>query len=107
MDQLIRDMREVAGMILALYPIGNPAVQLAVMAKKAADELEKRRWIPAEERRPNNGEYVILWIVPDAEGMCGFAFPSTFDEKKGMPEAATHWMALPEGPKEESNGNQR
>lgn len=93
MDELIKHLIEYAEWA-EKRPLEIP-ILLPVYLRQAADELEKWRWVSVEERLPDNLESVIWWIVPDAEGMCGFAFPSTFDEEKGMQKAATHWIPLP------------
>lgn len=100
-------------MILALPPysraIASPAVQLAVMAQRAADELEKWRWIPVEERLPEPGKKVFAFWQRGIETYVDFAY--RMDGSMGKqwlyqnwvvpPDIIAHWMDCPESPKED------
>lgn len=100
MDELIRDMRDAADVILALPPysrsIVSPAVQLAVMAQKAADELEKRRWVSFDEKLPEDGQEILL-----GRPSYDHVVVTIYHELLGPGCTHTHWMPSPEGPKED------
>lgn len=75
-------------------------------ALAALREQEERRWIPVTERLPKPNKLVLcLWESGDGEREhYGFAtFQSHgvwYVSNEGMPKV-THWMPLPEPPKEE------
>lgn len=72
----------------------------------AADELDKRRWVPVEERLPEqSGAYlVILYTVPDVARLYYYYAPNEeFGQTRSgvwCAETVTHWMPLPEPPEE-------
>ena len=80
-----------------------------VLAVAALREQEQRRWIPVEERLPQNYISVLVYI-PTAEplpmvheayiGDDGEWHSSNFYEIEN--EDVTHWMPLPEPPKEDA-----
>ena len=55
---------------------------------------QEARWIPVTERLPENGEYVLAYSADD-----GFATVEA--RHKFEVFQITHWMPLPEPPKEE------
>ncbi len=76
-----------------------------------ANGVTVQQWIPVTERLPEkNGEYLCRWInksVGDAEyestyGSFGYWFDFWEDEYKDWIayDGITHWMPLPEPPKE-------
>lgn len=76
------------------------ALDLAIAA------LERDRWISVRERAPAHGETVI---VTDGEIVCDALFggftqvtKSLYFEPSESIEHITHWMPLPEPPKEET-----
>ena len=80
-----------------------------VLAVAALREQDQRRWIPVAERLPKNYISVLVYI-PTAEplpmvheayiGDDGEWHSSNFYEIEN--EDVTHWMPLPEPPKEEA-----
>lgn len=115
MDGLIKSLREYAALNTTDLDdldleswIKAPIRRLAALAEKAADELEKRRWIPVEERLPEPGEKVLAFWKYGSETAVDFAY--FMDGNMGErwryknwvapPDAITHWMYLPEAPME-------
>ena len=100
MADLASRLREYAGHYAA-WPKGLPDTLLA-----AAAELDKRRWVPVEERLPEqSGEYlVVLYTVPDVTRLYYYYAPNEeFGQiRSGVwcAETVTHWMPLPEPPEE-------
>jgi len=87
---------------------GECSAQTRLQAADAIEELGKPKWIPVTERLPSWGEDVLISIS-------GFAnvghLVQTNDEKQYNwfysgwyhdPCEVTHWMPLPEPPKEET-----
>lgn len=74
------------------------------------EALERQKWIPCSERLPEiceiNGEMVDYQIFCSDFGDCGRADIGNYfpDAKEwlwmGVPVTVTHWMPLPEPPKE-------
>ena len=79
------------------------------MAVAALREQEERRWIPVKERLPENiGLYLVIethWL--DGSPGIKIAKWNTIDwftadrKSKEITPRVTHWMPLPEPPKEE------
>ena len=63
------------------------------------------RWIPVEERLPENGLAIVCCPDPDRPvyiaWMCDGRWLNQFSRPLGLP--VTHWMPLPEPPKEENH----
>ena len=71
--------------------------------------LEERRWIPVTERLPDPGDRVLCVVK-------SFAFPGSkyynilrydrygFNENGIYTDGVTHWMPIPEPPKEGAEG---
>lgn len=81
-----------------------------VNSKRVAEELKKLfdntpRWIPVEERLPKNGLAIVCCPDPDRPvyiaWMCDGRWLNQFSRPLGLP--VTHWMPLPEPPKEENH----
>lgn len=71
-----------------------------------APTIDTQRWIPASEPPKESGEYIVM--------IRGATFTTTLffstiskawyefdDDERENPYTITHWMQLPEGPKEE------
>ena len=78
---------------------------------KAAKIVWEHRWIPVSERLPEeSGEYLV-WanVRPDKdEDPVPFMIMSYFHafyDNQFIVKNVTHWMPLPEPPKEDENGN--
>lgn len=67
-----------------------------VMAVAALREQEERRWIPVTERLPDIGIEVLVYSEDD--GIC----VDYYDGDSFCYYGVTHWMPLPEPPKEDS-----
>lgn len=75
----------------------------------AADVAPVQRWIPATERLPKYGDWVLGigpkngYYVCEYRGMSHFVYggDSPWFSAKGRAITVTHWMPLPEPPKEE------
>lgn len=85
----------------------------ALVAKESAELLE-RRWIPVEERLPENGVPVLINYIASDDGKyhpdgtavwtdygCFWWEGSLEDCDTEVAVPITHWMPLPEPPKEE------
>ncbi len=82
--------------------------------KEAADALEaqqkrigelesERRWIPVTERLPEAGSMVLA--VDSEETISSAYYVGNWHSGGALEEdAVTHWMPLPEPPKEETDG---
>ena len=80
---------------------GEEAVRKAVddaciFAVSALREQEERRWIPVKERLPDIGIEVLVYSEDD--GIC----VDYYDGDSFGYYGVTHWMPLPEPPKEET-----
>lgn len=92
----------------------------AVLIKEAADAIEElqnklnlwrqdkiRRWIPVSERLPEQNTRVIGFMA--WKGITAIEYQHgkwySIDHLQPLPnEAVTHWMPLPEPPKEDTDG---
>ena len=80
-----------------------------VNAIPAAD-VRPVKWIPVTERLPELHEEVLVCTEEYGETVLGFAMVAVFEgtgwleawERKTYLTAVTHWMPLPEPPKEET-----
>ena len=82
-----------------------------VEAEEERDALwEKQRWIPVTERLPELGERVLctdgvaVFEQYRVELSCVYGIWDRFGMRSPMQEV-THWMPLPEPPKEDDYGN--
>lgn len=80
-------------LIIPLLQNGQSAIDTN---KQLADRLSRFRWIPVTERLPEKGEPVVGWSAPlaDLTITCAEDFYS---------DGITHWMPLPEPPKEDDD----
>ena len=84
--------------------INDEAIRLLLSHIK---ELESQipRWIPVEERMPEESGYYLCWDIGAIESAIPYAESYYFDkERRGFePDAdlcITHWQPLPKGPEE-------
>ena len=79
------------------------------MAVAALREQEERRWIPVTERLPETGRKCLItnggtvkvgWLRPDGVWKTGVNRNDLWNRFSLYPP--THWMPLPEPPKEEN-----
>lgn len=80
----------------------------------APEEVQQMRWIPAEERLPEESDGMVLFTNGKAvtSGYRNHMFRMSGEEgiyapairKGGGYMRVTHWMPLPKAPKEETNG---
>ena len=74
-----------------------------------AADVRPVKWIPVTERLPELHEEVLVCTEEYGETVLGFAMVAVFEgtgwleawERKTYLTAVTHWMPLPEPPKEE------
>jgi len=85
---------------------GNCNTCVKLKAADAIEELSKPRWNPVTERLPKPGEESLVLVSKSGmevalyeEGIYGEAEWFT---TSGKLEGVTHWMPLPEPPKEEA-----
>lgn len=88
----------------------NEAASLIKDSADAIEELIKPQWISVEDRLPNEGEYVLVTYLSLSGKMMAVSFWFRDNRNKahwgGENELlVTHWMPLPEPPKEEGDIN--
>lgn len=85
----------------------NGIVERNIMAIKALEVLYSQRWIPVEERLPEEKEFIsdkvlIAQGVKDKQISFGWLRRGTWVTSDMVPfarqELITHWMPLPVGP---------
>ena len=95
---------------------GREAIFMALkdaclMAVAALREQEERRWIPVTERLPEIGQKCLIanreivvrgWLRPDGVWKTGVSSDEIWSKFSLYPP--THWMPLPEPPKEGAEG---
>lgn len=77
------------------------AMEEAYKKGYARGQEEARKWIPVEERLPQRGQEVIVCSGDYLEPKV-FAY-RFWSEKFSSWKGITHWMPMPEMPKEERN----
>ena len=129
-NKLVQRLREHNGWALnetldqAADAIENTSKAYEMMAEAYEAEVTKSYWIPVTERLPELDKEVLVYAVGKIDGFIGssvyalterFLF-KFFPSSKGTEEwrspwqyfmedyEITHWMPLPEPPKEETNG---
>ena len=66
-------------------------------------ELSKPRWIPVTERLPEDGQWVLVWGHGQKIPIMMFRESGAWiDDQFEFHTTVTHWMPLPEPPKEET-----
>lgn len=78
--------------------------QLQAENDRLKEEVQQMRWIPVEERLPKPQENPV--IACDYTGVCSAWYSPTmgWQYRTGLSGVdITHWMPLPQPPKEESN----
>lgn len=97
--ELVKRLREQMECDKKLYPQGAPFETLLLdLAADAIEELSKPRWIPVTERLPEKHERVL---VHSKRVKMKTDFINN-DGKWYTTPLVTHWMPLPEPPKEET-----
>ena len=66
------------------------------------------RWVRCEERLPDDSRDVIIFHTSGIVGVGSFIRPNWYQwySGGGLPVDVTHWMPLPEPPKEAADGEQ-
>ena len=86
----------------------NAVSDACILAVSALREQEERRWIPVTERLPDIGRKCLIanreivvrgWRRPDGVWKTGVSSDEIW--RKFSLHPPTHWMPLPEPPKEE------
>ena len=108
-NELIRELRNrglhngsTLGHHSGLYEVAADAME--TQQKRIAELEEQQRWIPIAERLPKHGERVLVCVGAvfeafiDDEGKWQRYYSAPLNEVLGKP---THWMPLPEPPKED------
>ena len=98
----LRDYEESGLFTISPYEAGEAA--------DAIEELSEPRWIPVTERLPGYGDWVLGIGPKHGYHVCEYRgithFPYSGDipwfSAKGRTLTITHWMPLPEPPKEEA-----
>ena len=71
---------------------------------KQATSDENKRWIPVSERLPENDGFVLVYTINQIVGEAILIDRKEFywagSDDDAEPIAVTHWMPLPEPPKE-------
>lgn len=106
-DELIKKLRGCVGFRCRDCELKNEEVCNPILMEQAADaieELQKPKWIPVSERLPEQNTRVIGFMA--WKGITAIEYQHgkwySIDHLQPLPnEAVTHWMPLPEQPKEE------
>lgn len=104
------DAREAADAIEELDREYESVAKSLDEAVERVRKLRKPRWIPVTERLPENGDWVLGIGPKKGYHVCEYIgithFPYSGDipwfSAKGRSLNITHWMPLPEPPKEEA-----
>lgn len=103
-DELERCQRAAELNGCEMKPEWQRAMDVCRVAVEALREQEQRRWVPVEDRLPEeSGDYIVYYSNTASNkpliSMRHFygEIPEAFLHNKAM----THWMPLPEPPKEE------
>ena len=108
--ELVQIIRDYEHNYNALYEANERGIQAATkMLAETDDVAEKPRWIPVTERLPKYGDWVLGigpkrgYRVCEYRGITHFPYGGDIPwfSAKGRSITITHWMPLPEPPKEE------
>lgn len=67
------------------------------------EELSKPRWIPVTERLPEKHEWVLRYsVITEATWLAYINSAGVWMDEQGEAPYITHWMHLPDPPKEET-----
>ena len=100
--------REAVIAVLLRYGMTDDG-EAIINAIPAADVVERPRWIPITERLPKYGDWVLGigkrkgYYVCEYRGLSHFySGDEPWFSSKGRAVNVTHWMPLPEPPKEDT-----
>ena len=98
-----REIKRYDGKVYAYESMENAQKYLKPGEKDAIlmEYVPKPEWIPMEERLPENGQKVIRYHGYAWDEKITLAFYCEGDEKRYAWCDVTHWMPMPEAPKEE------
>lgn len=105
-DELLKRLRDAAKMSEALAVLlphseGNATAKLYNEAADAIEELSKLRWIPVNERLPEHGWHLAYGPTIKMEVLHFHCVEEVWSSERYYNIEVTHWMPLPEPPKEE------
>ena len=111
-DDLILRLIDAAKMsdalaVLLPHSEGNATAKLYKEAADAIEELSKPKWIPVTERLPDAGERVLCYCRANIYEVMKMRTDGAWVHNDKVYDSAymsgfvTHWMPLPEPPKEE------
>ena len=111
-DELVKRLRSEAVYLPEKFSKNAELLDVLMKAADAIEELSKPRWIPVTERLPDEtGNYLTAFGDGKAMAVNEFMHPRdwlTEEGRKAHPNGkwywggVTHWMPLPEPPKEEA-----
>ena len=75
------------------------------------EALERTRWVPISDGNPKKSGYYCVTVKHWVDGESGTRVAYwngidwfSYDKRKEITPRVTHWMPMPEPPKEEQNG---
>ena len=111
-DELIKRLRDAAKIseglaVLLPHSEGDATAKLYNEAADAIEELSKPKWIPVTERLPEDGERALVMRFDYVTNtpfydLLWFDKGEWWNRRYTGNYAVTHWMPLPEPPKEET-----
>ena len=109
-EDLIKQLRDVS-IYFGQFDYVSVLLLEAADAIEVLSKMEKAtQWISVTERLPKEGEFVLVYgnLYPNKHDGGVIAVSKRMDwnywQGFGRERNITHWMPLPETPKEESNG---
>ena len=107
-EDLIKALHEGAEFLECSTPgIKNSFAKMCHNAADAIEELSKPKWIPVTERLPDAGERVLCYCRANIYEVMKMRTDGAWVHNDKVYDSAymsgfvTHWMPLPEPPKEE------